>query len=120
MKCTYYNNLWHFRVCYQILHPKLKPNFSKEHEIFQKDPQNPSHKSNCIAAANNAATASTKGLLNFTKNPVALIKMSGEIDGIRSDGMFSAENDSPIALLGNFPGFLVEINGLSHEEIQVS
>lgn len=43
--------------------------------------------------------------------------MSGESDGIISGGILGAENESPIALLGNFPGFLAD--GLSHEEIQV-
>lgn len=108
----------------------MKPNFSKEHKIFYKDPHNPYHKSNYIDAVNNAATASTKGLLNFTTNPATLLlmnlqiifsrKMTGESDGIISDGMSGAENDSPTALLGNFPGFLAETNGISHEEIQVS
>lgn len=103
----------------------MKSNFSKEHKIFYKDPHNPYHKSNYIDAVNNAATASAKGLLNFTTNPTTLLLMNLQIIFSRkmtgeSDGMSGAENYSPTALLGNFPGFLAETNGTSHEEIQVS
>ncbi|KAM1606975.1 hypothetical protein ACFX1Z_027611 [Malus domestica] len=117
VKCSYYDTGGQTRDHCWILHPELRPKFSRDnYKGFPKGSHNSSYK------ANHTVTTHSEGAQKFTSNPAILInefaaflhKKQGHGD---NEGSTSQGDNKQAALLWQFAGFLAENERVTQQDI---
>ncbi|XP_038707186.1 uncharacterized protein LOC120002485 [Tripterygium wilfordii] len=116
LKCTHCNNSGHTKDRCWVLHPELKPRFSKDNKGTPRRSQSSGYK------ANHVTTSTSDELSRFTSSPVTLIN---EFASYLQAKQGAQEKNEPeksqsYALLGKFAGFLAENKSVSTKDISGS
>ncbi|KAM2987193.1 hypothetical protein FF2_007383 [Malus domestica] len=120
LKCTYCNGVGHVEEKCWILHPELKPKFTKDGKMIPSKPSQTSHFKSHHAA--NVTSGISFGSMDFTTSPVTLIKEFVVYLQTKDHGSTASnlqkEDGGHAAMLGQFAGFLA--NNKSAEQGEVS
>ncbi|XP_062006532.1 uncharacterized protein LOC133723659 [Rosa rugosa] len=114
LKCNHCSGIGHTKDRCWILHPQLKPKFSKENKSILKNWSTNPHK------ANLSSSSTSDGMLDFTSNPTSLINefavyLQQKQKKTEDTSATGAENHT--ALLGKFAGFLAETDNVNQSDI---